>query len=533
VEYYDAVAGAIAQLRWEAGACAVGQYRAEYYSNRTLIGTPTFARCEDAPLNYDWGTGGPGNGVPNDSFSARWTGRFTFSAGTYTFIARTDDGMRVWIDNTLIIDEWRDQAAMEYRVNRTLTAGEHDIRVEYYDAVAGAIAQLRWEAGACAVGQYRAEYFSNRNLTGAPTFVRCEDTPLNHDWGTGGPGNGVPNDSFSARWTGRFTFSAGIYTFIARTDDGMRVWVDNTLIIDQWRDQAATEYRADRTLTAGEHEVRVEYYDAVAGAIAQLRWESGLCPVGQYRAEYFNNRDLTGTPTFIRCEESINNNWGTGGPGNGVGNDNFSVRWRGRFNFNADTYTFIARTDDGMRVWVDETQIINEWRVQAATEFRAARPMSAGEHEVRVEYFDADRDATALFRWETGAACPVGQYRAEYYTNSDLSGAPLFVRCENSINNNWGAGGPGNGIGNDNFSVRWTGRFDFATNTYAFIARTDDGIRAWIDGSIILNEWRIQSVRDYRVNRFVTAGQHEIRVEYFEAGMDAIATFRWEAAALQ
>jgi hypothetical protein len=441
--------------------------------------------------------------------------------------------MRVWVDNTLIIDEWRDQGVMEYRVSRTLTAGEHDIRIEYYDAVSGAVAQLRWEAGACSIGQYRAEYFNNRTLTGAPTFTRCEDSPLNYDWGTSGPGNGVPNDSFSARWTGRFTFSAGTYTFIARTDDGTRVWVDNTLIIDQWRDQGATEYRADRTLTAGEHEVRIEYYDAVAGAIAQLRWETGLCPVGQYRAEYFNNRDLTGTPTFIRCEESINNNWGANGPGNGLGNDNFSVRWRGRFNFNADTYTFIARTDDGMRVWVDETQIINEWRVQAATEFRATRSMSAGEHEVRVEYFDANGDATALFRWETGAGCPVGQYRAEYFTNSDLSGAPLFIRCENSINNNWGAGGPGNGIGNDNFSVRWTGRFDFATNTYTFIARTDDGIRAWVDGSIILNEWRIQSVRDYRVNRFVTAGQHEIRVEYFEAGMDAIATFRWEGVGLQ
>jgi hypothetical protein len=122
------------------------------------------------------------------------------------------------------------------------------------------------------VGQYRAEYYNNRTLSGSPAFTRCENS-INYDWGTGSPGTGVGVDNFSVRWTGRFSFNAGSYTFVAVADDGVRVWVDGSLIIDAWRDQGATEYRATRTLTAGEHEVKVEYYENGGGAVARVRWE--------------------------------------------------------------------------------------------------------------------------------------------------------------------------------------------------------------------------------------------------------------------
>ena len=122
-----------------------GQYRAEYYNNLSLSGSPIFTRNEGS-INYDWGSGGPGNGVGNDNFSARWTGHFNFSAGSYTIIARADDGIRVWVDDSSIIDAWRDQPATEYRANCTLSDGEHEVKVEYYEKGGQAVAQLRWEA---------------------------------------------------------------------------------------------------------------------------------------------------------------------------------------------------------------------------------------------------------------------------------------------------------------------------------------------------------------------------------------------------
>ena len=122
-------------------------------------------------------------------------------------------------------------------------------------------------------GQYRAEYYANRSLSGSPALVRCEGWPIVHDWSGGSPGQGVPDDGFSVRWTGRARIEDGTYTFIARADDGIRVRLDGSLLIDAWRDQSPTEYRATRDVPAGEHEVQVEYYENGGGALIEFRWE--------------------------------------------------------------------------------------------------------------------------------------------------------------------------------------------------------------------------------------------------------------------
>jgi hypothetical protein len=149
--------GAVQELvRWDAddigrthiavtpSTCPTGQFLAQYFNGRTPAGAPVFSRCE-AGINNLWGRGGPGNGIPNDNFSVRWTGRFSFSARDYTFILRTDDGMRIWVDGVLVLDRWFDQATIQYRVPRTLTAGEHTIQVDYYEHLGAAAAQVRWE----------------------------------------------------------------------------------------------------------------------------------------------------------------------------------------------------------------------------------------------------------------------------------------------------------------------------------------------------------------------------------------------------
>lgn len=120
-------------------------------------------------------------------------------------------------------------------------------------------------------GAFRGTYFSDRNLT-TQAFQR-QDAAINFNWGTGGPGTGVGADNFSVRWEGDWSFStAGTYRFSTTSDDGSRIYVDNTLVVNHWSDHGATTLTGDIQLTAGTHRVRVEYYEAGGGASASVSW---------------------------------------------------------------------------------------------------------------------------------------------------------------------------------------------------------------------------------------------------------------------
>ncbi len=116
-----------------------------YYSDRTL-NSLVFTRT-DSQINFDWAAGSPDPKVPNEWFSARWQGNFNFTAGTYTFTALADDGVRVYVDSQLIIDQWKDQAATRYEATRTLSAGQHTITMEYFETGGNAVAKLSWASG--------------------------------------------------------------------------------------------------------------------------------------------------------------------------------------------------------------------------------------------------------------------------------------------------------------------------------------------------------------------------------------------------
>ncbi|MFP2911524.1 PQQ-dependent sugar dehydrogenase [Pyxidicoccus sp. 3LFB2] len=127
--------------------------------------------------------------------------------------------------------------------------------------------------GECPIGTYRAEYFNNTALLGVPALVRCESAPLSHDWGYGSPSPlWVSPNGFSVRWSGRFYLPTGSYLFSAEADDGVRVYVDGTRIINGWRDQEPTTYVAWRYLRAGTHRIVMAYYENSGGAVARLRW---------------------------------------------------------------------------------------------------------------------------------------------------------------------------------------------------------------------------------------------------------------------
>jgi hypothetical protein len=98
----------------------------------------------DSTVNFSWGNGSPDSSVPVDNFSARWSGTFTPDlTQTYTFYTQSDDGVRLWLGNNLIINDWNTHGTKENSATVTLTAGQaYALKLEYFDATGGATVKV-------------------------------------------------------------------------------------------------------------------------------------------------------------------------------------------------------------------------------------------------------------------------------------------------------------------------------------------------------------------------------------------------------
>ena len=119
----------------------------------------------------------------------------------------------------------------------------------------------------------QADVFDAQDLTGAPVVTRIDPT-VDFDWGESEPVPGV-GDTFSVRWTGTVTAPKdGRFTFVTRTDDGVRLWVDGDLVIDDWTMHAQAERSGDVDLEAGKPvSLKMEYFDGRRVAVARLLWK--------------------------------------------------------------------------------------------------------------------------------------------------------------------------------------------------------------------------------------------------------------------
>ena len=254
-------------------------WRGEYYNNVTLSGTPAVVRT-DANVDFDWGWSAPASGVNLDLFSVRWTAYTHFGGGDYMFRVTSDDGVRLWVDDQLIIDQWHNHPATTYSAVKHLSTGSHSVRLEYYDNTQAAVCKLWWEGGVTPgpITEWRGEYFNDTWLGSGPVLVR-NDSAIHFNWGWGSPDPSVNADNFSVRWTRDVYFgSSANHTFYATVDDGVRLWVDGAIVIDRWYPQAQTTHSGTVYLGAGTHQVRVEYFDQGGVALCQVSWTGGGTP---------------------------------------------------------------------------------------------------------------------------------------------------------------------------------------------------------------------------------------------------------------
>ncbi|MBM3189950.1 MAG: hypothetical protein FJZ90_14655, partial [Chloroflexi bacterium] len=376
-----------------------------------------------------------------------------------------------------------------------------------------------------AVGEWRGEYYDNVELSGEPPLVRG-DSVLDFRWGEGPPAPGLPADGFSARWRGRWAFDEGGYRFYAYADNGIRVWADDRLVIDTWRDQEPTLTTADVYLEAGQRDLRVDYYHRRDEAIVRVWWDyRGLYP--DWKGEYFSNPDLVGEPTVIRNDSELRFDWGPRSPAAGIPADRFSVRWTRTVQFEEGAYRFFARADDGVRVWVDQALVVDEWHESTPRTYVEHLWVDAGPRTVRVEFYENGGNAFVQVWWERIER--FDHWMGAYYANPDAAGRPVFLRDDERLDFDWGEGSPGQGIPVDNFSARWTRTLAFEGGPYRFSASADDGVRLYVDGKLLIDQWREPAAGRHTADVTLSQGMHTIVVEYYDRAGNARLQIGWEA----
>lgn len=258
-------------------------WRAEFFNNNYLFGSPVFT-TQYTNLELYWGQSAPGPGVNADNFSTRIATDVTFAAGTYRFYLLADDGAQLWIDfppskQPALSSINSPVPGQMLTVDVTLQAGLHHLQVDLVENTGDAYVYLRWANLATNPGPptfpvpvnvgtagWTAQYFSNPSLAGNPVVTQSESSPT-HQWGTNAPASGVPADSFSARWTSvQNLTTGGLHEVRVTADDGVRVWVDSSLVMDEWHGATGQLYVRQVNLTAGQHVFIVEFYEAVGDA---------------------------------------------------------------------------------------------------------------------------------------------------------------------------------------------------------------------------------------------------------------------------
>lgn len=557
---------------------SVNGLRGEYFDSIDLT-NPILTR-NDATIDFKWGDGTPDASIESDTFSVRWTGYVVPKySESYQFHMYADDGIRLWVNNQIVIDKWVDQNIEHSSIPIYLTAGtKNEIRVEYYENFGVANVMLQWSSNSQAkeivphaqlyiLDQLngtglRGEYYNDINLKNLK--LTRTDAKVDFSWQDSSPSPLLENDTFSVLWTGyvapNFTDT---YTFYMASDDGVRIWVNNQLILDKWEDQFGEFTSIPIQLIAGQrYDIRVEYFENRGLATAALKWssqkqvkevvpQSALFPPDKgfgtgLKGEYYHNVDLTNLE-FSRTDAVIDFSWEASSPSPLIDSDTFSAVWTGfvvpKF---TDTYTFYMASDDGVRVWVNNQLILNRWKDQASEFASVPIQLNADQrYDIRVEYYENQGVATAALKWSSSkqskevipqsALYPPDRVsgtglKGEYYNDRDLKELRL-TRQDKNIDFSWTEFSPIADMEADTFSARWTGQIvPEITDDYTFYMLSDDGVRIWVDNELLLDKWEDNNIEHASTPIRLTAGErYDIRIEYFENFGHATAILKWSS----
>ncbi len=348
-----------------------------YYLNKTLQGEP-LVRI-DPDVFFDFGATPPFPGqISGGNFSVRWTGaiRTGQAAGSYTFGVEHNRGVRLWVNGVLLIDDWWDGGGFDTGSIDLAANTDYFLTLEYFSEGNGRC-ELSWQEPG-----------------GAMTPVLTTDLAPNQDSNQ----DGVPDSC----------------QFTDCDRNGVEDAVDLAL-------GTATDCDADGTLDACQ-----PCDDADGnGLLDACEAAAGQGLVGQYYTTRGGNPPVIERRVLVRVDPNIDFDWGSGGPQGLSATDQFLVRWTGSLVAGATggDHALHVQSDDGVRLWLDDVLLVDEWHPSSGDEYTVVVPLAAGSrHSLRVDYYESGGGARVFLRWTEPGGVKVLVPQSALLVSSDADG---------------------------------------------------------------------------------------------------------------
>lgn len=454
----------------------------EYFDGLTPgLAAPLLSRI-DPGIAFDWGSGSPGPAVPNDYFSARWTGFITAAySETYTFYVPSDNGVRLWINGQLVLDKWTplDISGWHNFTVPLLANQTVPIKVEYAELYGGATIAVYWYSST----QPWESVGSNR-LSSGPAVNRV-------------PALIPPPAQSTVRGQ-----AATLAVLASDPDFNALTFSATGLPAGLLMDAASGVISGTVSLgAAGQNSVTVTISDGSLSASASFAWSTSEPPAN--RTPSITN---PGTQTSIRGSIVVLRPLASGPDGD-------SLSW----------------SATGLPAGLAIAPVTGQ--ISGILDSNASAAYTVG---ITVKN-SGGLSASTTFTWNT-TPTPLNGWRGEYFNGMEPGvGKPLLVRTDPVINFDWGGGSPSPAVPNDYFSARWTGTLAVPySETYTVYAPSDNGVRIWINNQLVLDKWAPLDIAGWhRFTVDLTAGQAvPVKVEYAELYGGAGITLYWYSNSL-
>jgi len=347
----------------------------------------------DHTIDFNWGSAAPNSAVQADNFSVRWSGQVLApAAGTYTFTTLSDDGVRLYVNGRLVIDNWTDHVAVQNSGTIALAANQkYDVRLDYYERGGDATIQLSWAyPGQTSQVVPQSRLFPAAVVNQPPAVAAGPDQTITLPSAASLTGvardDGLPNQKLTIKWSkisGREDSSGGTVTFSNA----------NALV-------TTAKFGAD-----GIYVLRLTVSDGAVTVSDDVTITVNPAPGPGLIGRYYNDPGTGAhfaTLVLTRVDPTVYFSWGTTSPAGAVTVDNFSVRWTGSIQAPVTgTFQFTTLSDDGVRLWINGKLLIDNWTDHpATTNTSAGITLTAGvKYPITLEYYEKAGAAIMRLQW--------------------------------------------------------------------------------------------------------------------------------------